>query len=34
LAEVLAAARAWPLPAEAIAAIERLGDGPPALRRQ
>ncbi len=34
LAEVLAAARAWPLPAEAIAAIERLGDGPSALRRQ
>ena len=26
LAEVLAAARAWPLPAEAIAALERLGD--------
>jgi hypothetical protein len=26
LAEILTAARAWPLPAEAIAAIERLGD--------
>lgn len=27
LAGVLAAARAWPLPAEAIAALERLGGG-------
>ena len=27
LAEILAAARAWPLPAEAIAALERLGEG-------
>ena len=33
LAEVLAAARAWPLPAEAIAAIERLGEGASGARR-
>ena len=32
-AEVLAAARAWPLPAGAIAAIERLGEGGSALRQ-
>jgi Gamma-glutamyl cyclotransferase, AIG2-like len=34
LTEILAAARAWPLPAEAIAAIERLSDGSSPLRRQ
>jgi hypothetical protein len=33
LAEVLAAARTWPLPAEAIAAIERLGEGASGARR-
>jgi hypothetical protein len=27
IADVLAAARAWPLPADAIAALERIGDG-------
>ena len=34
LTEILAAARAWPLPAEAIAAIERLSEGSAPLRRQ
>jgi hypothetical protein len=33
LAEVLAAARAWPLPAEAIAALERLRGAPSGVRR-
>ena len=33
LAEVLAAARAWPLPAEAITALERLEDAPSGVRR-